>query len=92
MSSPGTGRWRSGQIPANRWPGPAGRGRGMDLGPLGLDSRARFGQGVTGEVGCRRPGAVVAAACCAGEVGRREEDGHAGELQQGRIEGEKHLG
>jgi hypothetical protein len=45
MSSPGAGRRRSGQIPANRRPGPAGRGRWMDLGPLGVDFRARLGAG-----------------------------------------------
>jgi hypothetical protein len=45
MSSPGAGRRRSGQIPANQRPGPAGRGRGMDLGPLGVDFRARLGAG-----------------------------------------------
>jgi hypothetical protein len=45
MSSPGAGRRRSGQIPANRRPGPAGRGRGMDLGPLGVDFRVRLGAG-----------------------------------------------
>jgi hypothetical protein len=32
MQSQGAGRRRSGQIPANRRPGPAGLGRGRDLG------------------------------------------------------------
>jgi hypothetical protein len=36
MQSLGTGRRRSGQIPANRRPGPAGCGRGTTLRSLGL--------------------------------------------------------
>jgi hypothetical protein len=38
MSSPSTGRRRSGQIPANRRPGPAGRGRRRTRGVWWLDS------------------------------------------------------
>jgi hypothetical protein len=45
MGPLGAGRRRSGQIPANRRPGPAGRGRGRVLGSVGTDSRARSGRG-----------------------------------------------
>jgi hypothetical protein len=70
MGSLGADRRRSGQIPANRRPGPAGRGRGRDPGSLGPDSLARLGRGGAGEMGRRRPSAVAAAACGASEVGR----------------------
>jgi hypothetical protein len=62
MWSPSTGRRRSGQIPANRRPGPAGCGRGMTLGSLGVDSCAWLGQGEG-----RRGGAPAA-----GGGGRRD--------------------
>jgi hypothetical protein len=79
MGDLGAGRRRSGQIPANRRPGPVGRGRGRDPGSLGADSRARLGRGGAGEMGRWRPGAVAAAVCCAGVVGHRGKGGHAGE-------------
>jgi hypothetical protein len=71
MGPLGARRRRSGQIPANCRPGPAGRGRGRDPGSLGADSLARTGWGGTGEMGRRRPRAVASVACRAGEVGRR---------------------
>jgi hypothetical protein len=51
MRSLGAGRRRSGQIPANRRPGPAGHGRGRGLGSVGADFRARLGRGGAGEAG-----------------------------------------
>jgi hypothetical protein len=69
MGPLGAGRRRSGQIPANRRPRPAGRGRGRDPGSLGADSLACLGRGGTGKIGRRRPGTVAAATCRAGEVG-----------------------
>jgi hypothetical protein len=51
MRSLGAGRRRSGQIPANRRPGPAERRRGRGLGSLGADFRARLGRGGAGEAG-----------------------------------------
>jgi hypothetical protein len=69
--------WLRNVVPGRRPPAvrpnsgepPVERGRGRDLGSLGADSRARLGRGGAGEVGRRRPGAVAAAACYAGEVG-----------------------
>jgi hypothetical protein len=50
------------------------------LGPKGPIPRVGWaGEGV-GEGRRRRPGLVAAAACRAGEVGRRGNGGHAGEL------------
>jgi hypothetical protein len=51
-----------------RRPESAGRGRRASCRPLGLHSGARLWRGRGGEVGRRRPGAVAATACCAGEV------------------------
>jgi hypothetical protein len=72
MLSPSTGRRRSGQIPANRRPGPAGRGRGSTLRSLGVDSWARLGRGRACEVGAPAASGGGRREHCAGEVwGRR---------------------
>jgi hypothetical protein len=68
----------------------AGRGRpgtcgDRPSGPRGPVPGLGCGGGGAGEVGRRRPGAVAAAACCAGEVGRRDEKRQAGEL--GEVQG-----
>jgi hypothetical protein len=68
MGSPSTSRWRSGQIPANRRPGPAGRGRGSTLGSLGVDSWARLGRERAGEVGALATNGGGRRDRCAGEV------------------------
>jgi hypothetical protein len=78
MWSPSTDRRRSGQIPANRRPGPAGRGRGTTLGSLRVDSCAWLGQGEG-----RRGGAPAA-----GGGGRRDRctGGAAAPVGQGTIQ------
>jgi hypothetical protein len=68
MRSSSTGRQRSGQIPANRRPGPAGHRRGSTLGSLGVDSWARLGRGRTGEVGAPAASGGGRRDRCAGEV------------------------
>jgi hypothetical protein len=55
----GAGRRGSGEIPASRWPGSAGSGRGLVLGLLGTDLRARSGRGSGRRRGSTaRPGGV----------------------------------
>jgi hypothetical protein len=61
MWSPSTVRRRSGQIPANHRPGPAGRGRGSTLVSLGVDSWAWLGREKAAEVGHRWSVSVAAA-------------------------------
>jgi hypothetical protein len=68
MWSPSTGRRQSGKIPANRRPGPAGRGRGSTLGSLGVDSWARLGRGRASEVGAPVARGGGRRDRCAGEV------------------------
>jgi hypothetical protein len=80
MGSLSTDRRRSGQIPANRRPGRPGTGGDRPSGPRGPIPGLGCGGGGAGEVGRWWPGAVAATCCYAGEVGRRGEDGHAGEL------------
>jgi hypothetical protein len=47
---------------------------------MGIDSRARLGQGATGEVGRRRPGAVAAAAVLPVRWRLHGDNGYASEL------------
>jgi hypothetical protein len=68
MRSPSTGRRRSGHIPANRRPGPAGRGQGSSLGSLGVDSWARLGRERAGKVGAPVASDGGHRDRCAGEV------------------------
>jgi hypothetical protein len=54
------GRCGSGEIPASRWPGSAGGGRGLVLGLLGTDLRAQSGRGGGRRRGSTaRPGGVL---------------------------------
>jgi hypothetical protein len=74
MQSPSTGRWRSGQISANRRSGPAGRGRRSTLESLEVDSWAWLGQGEG-----RRGGGAPAAS----GGGRRDWDTGGGGSMKG---------
>jgi hypothetical protein len=78
IGSLGAGRRRSGQIPANRRPGPAWRGRGRFHGALGVDFHAPLGREGAGEAGA--PAARRGGRCgrCAGEVGLRRRLGGLG--------------
>jgi hypothetical protein len=73
MESLGTGRRRSDQIPANRRPGPAGRGRRTTRGVPRLDFDQSLGQW------WRQRGLVAASAVasrgapCSGEVEPRQQ-------------------
>jgi hypothetical protein len=57
IGSPSAGRWRSGQTPANRRPGPAGRGQRViyEVPRLDFNRKVRGGGGAGGVVWRRRP-------------------------------------
>jgi hypothetical protein len=87
IGSLGAGRQRSGQIPANRRPGPAGRRRGRFHGALGVEFRAHLGREGAGEAGV--PAVRRGSRCgrCAGEVGLRRRLGGGLGARVGAKEG-----
>jgi hypothetical protein len=81
IGSLGAGRQRSGQIPANRRPGPAGRGRGRFHGALGVEFRAHLGREGAGEAGAPTVRRGSRCGRCAGEVGLRRRLGEVWGLE-----------